>query len=105
MRKHIANQRPTQRFGPFSDLFALSGAHTPGEDHAALLPPVEPVALLRAFQMRLRAQPRLVALPPVAQGLLPFNAGIVQFAVKRFSERAVDVQRAVAQCAHSMIKR
>ncbi|SRN47458.1 Uncharacterised protein [Shigella flexneri] len=76
---------------PQGNFFALFRTHAPGNHHAALLSPEEPVALFFTFQTRRFTQPRFVVLPPVTQTLLPAKPGIVHFAIQRFSKRAVDM--------------
>ena len=101
--KHVAYQRPAQGLRPLGDQLAFGGAHAPGDNHAALLPPEEPVALLRALKVRLLAQPRFFTLPPVTERLLPVKTRVVQLAVQRLGKRAVDMQRPAAQRFHGVI--
>ena len=49
------------------------------------------------------AQPGVIRLPPVAQRLLPGEAGVIHIAVQRFRERAINVHAAGMQSTQRII--
>ena len=89
--------------GPLGHFFPFGSAHSARHDHAALLPPEEPVALFLTFPLQRLTQPGLIALPPAAELLLPLHAGIIHIAIQRFGERAVDMHPAGVQLAQRLV--
>ena len=81
LRQDIANQRPAEGLRPFSHFFTFCGAHPTRDHYAAFLPPEEPVALFLTLHLQRLTQPGLIALPPVAELLLPPQPGIVHIAI------------------------